>query len=223
MATSKSTNRNTRHTVHHTRRYTRIRVSATKLFLAFITLLVMVVGTLNVGKVGVQILGTQFRMLHYYNSISDCESQRNYYQELAYSSQGSARRNMQAQADDFDAKIDVYSEKRTNLMESNDPIIAFAAKDQFDFLMLLLGISCFGVIALVWCFVHHHFLGVIETEFKIFNLVVSRLFMMLALSFYALHYVCYRVAIIFGVRPKTRKHVKRRTNKIVPFRKKRVG
>lgn len=215
-------NRRTHRNNHRTRKNTRTRVVATKLLLIIVTLVVMVSGTISVGKVGMQIAGTQFRMLYYYNSIQNCESQRDYYQELAYTSQGEARRAMQAQADSFDASIGSYMEKRNSLARSTDPVVAFAAKNQFDFLMLLLGVSCFAVIALVWCFVYRHFVEVIETEFKIFNLVVSSVFMCLDAFFYVLHRNCYKVAVIFGKRPKKRKHVSRNdSSNIVPF--KRVG
>lgn len=207
----------------HSRRYTRIRRTLTCLFLIISTLMLMAIGTFYVGRVGIKILGTQAMMAHYYLKIDSCEDQRDYYQELAYTSCGEARRSMQNQADSMDTAIENYTAKRTALAQSNDPIVAFAAKNQFDLVMVILGIACLVVIAAVWYLVYHRFADLIWTEEKIFNLVVSKIFICLAVLFYALHYVCYRVAIIFGMRPKTRKHVKRHTSNIVPFRKKRVG
>lgn len=207
----------------HTRRYAKIRRRIARFFLIIFTLLVMIGGTYKVVSFGGKVLGTQFKMAYYYLSIEDCKRVHNSYQAQAANAFGQARRSLQNQADAADAQIDVYNEKRSALQHSDDPVVAFAGRNQFDFFMFLLGVACFGIIGLMWYLLYRHFVAIVVTEEKIFNWVVSKIFMCLALFFYAFHLLCYRIACIYGKQPRKKRHHKNHKNdNIVPF-KRRIG
>ena len=105
------------------------------LILVIATLVAICFVTYFLGSFGVKVAGTQIRMAHYHSEIKDLESSREYYQDLANKAEISEQiKAYQAQADNADQNIQKEFEARKALHDSSDPVIAFAAKNDFEFL-----------------------------------------------------------------------------------------
>ena len=197
-------------------------------FLLIVTLVAMAFATFNVCKVGAKILLTQFRMGYYYSEIQDLESERASLQAEALNLVGEAGRAYQAQADACVERSDALSTLRKELHNSSDPVVAFAAKDYFEFKILLLGIGSLLGWALLLRTIFRHMAEIVIAEEKIFSFALSVFFAISAFVCYLLSRLFSTCSIIF-VPARKKKSKKARVAKrsiqsnVVPFKKRRIG
>lgn len=192
-------------------------------FLLIVTLVAMAFATFNVCKVGAKILLTQFRMGYYYSEIQDLESERASLQAEALNLVGEAGRDYQAQADACVERSDALSTLRKELHNSSDPVVAFAAKDYFEFKILLLGIGILLGWALLLRTIFRHMAEIVIAEENIFSFVVSVGFSMLSALCFILARIFRNCSMIFVPRARKRKVMKKHDsdNNVVKFRKRR--
>lgn len=182
------------------------------------TVVAMLFVTLNVGKVFV----TQVRLVSLYKEIESAESQR-----IAYASDAQmyenvfARKAYQNQADNFDAEVERLTEKRTAIMHSSDPIVAWAAKNGFEHSIFWPSLIAMLALLVAWYKGFQNLTRVIDVEETVFNFVVYVVFIGASMVLVFLGRCCYCVARIHKKKPK--KHPKKATthNNVVAFDKKR--
>lgn len=188
------------------RKYQRV---ATRL-LVMISILVLM-GTLAFRglEFGFKMASTQAKMVYYYMQIRDEESNRDYNNEMAsmYPHIPTYRND----ADEADTRVETLTEERKVLRESEDPVIAFAAKNYVDFTVMgislvvfvLMGFAIFGM---------YKSLGFFVTVGEvIFNGIIHVVFMIGAAVAYAIHLGCYKVSMAFYKSMESSKQV--RTNR----------
>ncbi len=192
------------------------------------TLVAVIFGTISVASLGGKIAWTQIRMGYYYSEIQDLESERASLQAEALNLVGEARRAYQNQADSCVERSDALSTLRKELHNSSDPVVAFAAKDYFEFKILLLGVGILLGWALLLRIIFRHMAEIVIAEEKIFSFVLSALFAISAFVCYQLSRLFRTCSIIF-VPARKKKNKKARVAKtipesnVVPFRGRRIG
>ena len=153
---------------------------------------------------------TQLRMAHYHSEIKDLESSRDYYQDLANAAEISEQiKAYQAQADNADQNIQKDFEARKALHDSSDPVVAFAAKNDFEFSKLLLGLGELLLVAVFLVFMYKFFVQIIKVEKAIVDFMLKALFFMVGSLFAFVANVCFAVSRFFSS-PKKQNVAKRK-------------
>ena len=184
------------------------RVSGLVLIVA--TLVAIVYVTCFLGSFGVKVAGTQIRMAHYHSEIKGLESDRDYYQDLANKAEISEQiKAYQAQADNADQNIQKDFEARKALHDSSDPVVAFAAKNDFEFSKLLLGLGELLLVAVFLVFMYKFFVQIIKVEKAIVDFMLKALFFMVGSLFAFVANVCFAVSRFFSS-PKKQNVAKRK-------------
>ncbi len=174
-----------------------------RLILTVVTLMTIVYGTCSVGSFGVKIVGTQIRMIHYHSDIQELEAEREYCQDIASKSTNPEQKKAyQTQANNADKKIENDLKARKALHESSDPVIAFAAKNDFNLVTLLVGLVELLVTALLVMLVYKFFVQIINAEKKIFDFVLRIVFFAVGYVFYSVAKVCFGIANFFSSQKK---------------------
>ena len=167
-------------------------------------------------------------MGYYYSEIQDLESERASLQAEALNLVGEVGRAYQAQADACVERSDALSTLRKELHNSSDPVVAFAAKDYFEFKILLLGIGILLGWALLLRTIFRHMAEIVIAEEKIVSFALSVFFAISAFVCYLLSRLFRTCSIIF-VPARKKKSKKARVAKrsiqsnVVPFKKRRIG
>lgn len=192
------------------KRFKKVWNAVTRLILAIVTIVAIIYVTCFLGSFGGKIVWTQARMGYYHSKISDLEAEREYYQKIASEATISEQRKVyQNEADNADKAIQNYSETRKNLHNSSDSIVAFAAKNDFEFSKLLLGLA---ELLLVLCFVlfmYKIFCTIINVEKAIVDFMLKALFFMVGSLFAFVANVCFAVSRFFSS-PKKQNVAKRK-------------
>lgn len=181
------------------KRFKKVWNAVTRLILAIVTIVAIIYVTCFLGSFGGKIVWTQARMGYYHSKISDLEAEREYYQKIASEATIAEQRKVyQNEADNADKAIQNYSETRKNLHNSSDSIVAFAAKNDFEFSKLLLGLA---ELLLVLCFVlfmYKIFCTIINVEKAIVDFMLKALFFMVGSLFAFVANVCFAVSRFFS-------------------------
>ena len=184
------------------------RVSGLILIIA--TLVAIFCLTCFLGSFGGKIVMTQLRMAHYHSEIKDLESSRDYYQDLANAAEIIEQiKAYQAQADNADQNIQKDFEARKALHDSSDPVVAFAAKNDFEFSKLLLGLGELLLVAVFLVFMYKFFVQIIKVEKAIVDFMLKALFFMVGSLFAFVANVCFAVSRFFSS-PKKQNVAKRK-------------
>lgn len=180
------------------------------LILVIATLVAIFCLTCFLGSFGGKIVMTQLRMAHYHSEIKDLESSRDYYQDLANAAEISEQiKAYQAQADNADQNIQKDFEARKALHDSSDPVVAFAAKNDFEFSKLLLGLGELLLVAVFLVFMYKFFVQIIKVEKAIVDFMLKALFFMVGSLFAFVANVCFAVSRFFSS-PKKQNVAKRK-------------
>lgn len=177
------------------------RVSGLILIVA--TLVAICFVTYFLGSFGVKVAGTQIRMAHYHSEIKDLESSREYYQDLANKAEISEQiKAYQAQADNADANIQKDFEARRALHDSSDPVVAFAAKNDFELSKLLLGLGELFLVVVFLVFMYKFFVQIVRTEKTIVDFVLKILFFIAGSILAFVANVCFSASRFFSTSKK---------------------
>ena len=169
------------------------------LILVIATLVAIFCLTCFLGSFGGKIVMTQFRMAHYHSEIKDLESDRDYYQDLANKAEISEQiKAYQAQADNADQNIQKDFEARKALHDSSDPVIAFAAKNDFEFSKLLLGLSELFLVVVFLIFMYKFFVQFVKVEKAIVDFTLKVLFFTVGSIFAFVANVCFSASRFFS-------------------------
>lgn len=169
------------------------------LILVIATLVAICFVTYFLGSFGVKVAGTQIRMAHYHSEIKDLESSREYYQDLANKAEISEQiKAYQAQADNADQNIQKDFEARKALHDSSDPVIAFAAKNDFEFSKLLLGLSELFLVVVFLIFMYKFFVQFVKVEKAIVDFTLKLLFFTVGSIFAFVANVCFSASRFFS-------------------------
>lgn len=181
------------------KRFKKVWNAVTRLILAIVTIVAIIYVTCFLGSFGGKIVWTQARMGYYHSKISDLESEREYYQKIASEATIAEQRKVyQNEADNADKAIQNYSETRKNLHNSSDPIVAFAAKNDFEFSKLLLGLAELLLVLCFVAFMYKIFCTIINVEKKIFDFTLKIVFFAIGYVFFAVAKVCFGIARFFS-------------------------
>lgn len=184
------------------------RVSGLVLIVA--TLVAIVYVTCFLGSFGVKVAGTQIRMAHYHSEIKDLESDRDYYQDLANKAEISEQiKAYQAQADNADQNIQKDFEARKALHDSSDSVIAFAAKNDFEFSKLLLGLGELFLVVVFLLFMYKFFVQLVNVEKTIVDFTLKLLFFVVGSVFAFVANICFAFSRFFSS-PKKQNVAKRK-------------
>ena len=169
------------------------------LILVIATLVAIFCLTCFLGSFGGKIVMTQLRMAHYHSEIKDLESDRDYYQDLANNAEISEQiKAYQAQADNADQNIQKDFEARKALHDSSDPVIAFAAKNDFEFSKLLLGLSELFLVVVFLIFMYKFFVQFVKVEKAIVDFTLKLLFFTVGSIFAFVANVCFSASKFFS-------------------------
>ena len=169
------------------------------LILVIATLVAICFVTYFLGSFGVKVAGTQIRMAHYHSEIKDLESSREYYQDLANNAEISEQiKAYQAQADNADQNIQKDFEARRALHDSSDPVVAFAAKNDFELSKLLLGIGEMLLVVVFLIFLYKFFVQIVRTEKAIVDFVFKLVFFITGSVFAFIANVCFSASRFFS-------------------------
>ncbi len=169
------------------------------LILVIATLVAIFCLTCFLGSFGGKIVMTQLRMAHYHSEIKDLESSRDYYQDLANAAEISEQiKAYQAQADNADQNIQKDFEARKALHDSSDPVVAFAAKNDFEFSKLLLGLGELLLVAVFLVFMYKFFVQIIKVEKAIVDFTLKLLFFTVGSVFAFVANICFSASRFFS-------------------------
>ena len=169
------------------------------LILVIATLVAIFYLTCFLGSFGGKIVMTQLRMAHYHSEIKDLESSRDYYQDLANAAEISEQiKAYQAQADNADQNIQKDFEARKALHDSSDPVVAFAAKNDFEFSKLLLGLGELLLVAVFLVFMYKFFVQIIKVEKAIVDFTLKLLFFTVGSVFAFVANICFSASRFFS-------------------------
>lgn len=181
------------------KRFKKVWNAVTRLILTVVTLVAIIYVTCFIGSFGVKIVGTQLRMIHYHSDIQELEAERDYCQDIASKSTNPEQKKAyQTQANNADKKIEKDLKARKALHESSDPVIAFAAKNDFNLVTLLVGLVELLVTALLVMLVYKFFVQIINVEKKIFDFTLKIVFFAIGYVFFAVAKVCFGIARFFS-------------------------
>lgn len=132
------------------------------------TLVALAIGTFHVVPVAGKITWTQVKMAWFYSSIKSCEKDRDIHEATAqsYLDEGyvMAAKSEQNQANGLDSEIDVIKAARRALQADSDPIVKWAAKNQIELPVLLLGLAMFTGVAAAWVFCWKKLFNILQIE-----------------------------------------------------------
>lgn len=129
------------------RKISKIRVFITRFFVIIATVLAIGVVTFNVGKVFV----TQCRFALISNSISSAESARDAAELEAQNALVAAtRRAYQGEADSYDKEIERLMQVRSDIMNSDDALIALTSKEGFEAIVFVPSLIAMIIIVVLW-------------------------------------------------------------------------
>lgn len=169
------------------------------LILTIVTIVAIFFVTCFIGSFGVKVAGTQIRMAHYHSEIKDLESSREYYQDLANKAEIREQIKVyQAQADNADQNIQKDFEARKALHDSSDPVVAFAAKNDFEFSKLLLGLGELFLVVVFLVFLYKFFVQIVRTEKAIVDFVFKLVFFITGSVFAFIANVCFSASRFFS-------------------------
>ena len=181
------------------KRFKKVWNAVTRLILTVVTLVAIIYVTCFIGSFGVKIVGTQLRMIHYHSDIQELEAERDYCQDIASKSTNPEQKKAyQTQANNADKKIEKDLKARKALHESSDPVIAFAAKNDFNLVTLLVGLVELLVTALLVMLVYKFIVQIINVEKKIFDFTLKIVFFAIGYVFFAVAKVCFGIARFFS-------------------------
>lgn len=181
------------------KRFKKVWNAVTRLILAIVTIVAIVYVTCFLGSFGGKIVWTQIRMGYYHSKISDLEADREYYQQVASEAVIAEQRNAyQNQADNADKAIQNYSDTRKSLHDSSDPIVAFAAKNDFEFSKLLLGLAELLLVICFVAFMYKIFCTIINVEKAIVDFMLKSVFFVIGSLFAFVANVCFAVSRFFS-------------------------
>lgn len=157
-------------------------------FTLIATLLVMVWVSARVMVPNWKIFYTQLRMAQCYSTIQNLEGTRDSNLEKAYTYPGGATGYVAA-AEEADEQIEVWEGIRSSYVHNEDPVIAQAAKDGFEFdlfvfslLKLLLVIAAWVAFFLLEWFYTMVF-AIVQLEVLLICVIMSSLFRLLSFVF----------------------------------------
>lgn len=189
------------------------------LVLSFVTIVAILFVTYLLCSFGCKITWTQVRMGHYHSRISSLEASRDYNRKIAneaeFAEQREAYRNL---ADIADKDIQHYAETRKSLHNSSDPVVAFAAENDFEFLKLVFGLA---VLLLVICWVifiykmyrYSKLLDIIvNVEMATVNFILRTVFLVIGSLFSFVAHVCFSISRFFYSEKKHTHRSKKVTN-----------
>lgn len=169
------------------------------LILIIATLVAIFCLTCFLGSFGGKIVMTQLRMAHYHSEIKDLESEREYYQDLANKAEISEQiKAYQAQADNADANIQKDFEARKALHDSSDPVVAFAAKGDFELSKLLLGLGELLLVVMFLVVMYKFFVQFIKVEKTIVDFVLKLVFFIVGSIFAFIANCCFSASRFFS-------------------------
>lgn len=172
------------------------------------TIVAMLIVSFNVvGKVAV----TQFQLGMIYSDIESAESARDYAAEQTQLYKGEAASYYQSQADGWDEEIERLTEDRYAIMHSDDPIVAWAAKDGFEHSIFWPSLLVMIVVVGIWWLVFRNLTAIIDAEELVFNAVMYVIFKTLFCIFTFMAKICKNFAAI-NRRKKTKRVNKRTAN-----------
>mgnify|MGYP004727925961 FL=1 len=149
-------------------------------------------------------------MAHYHSEIKDLESSRDYYQNLANAAEISEQiKAYQAQADNADQNIQKDFEARKALHDSSDPVVAFAAKNDFEFSKLLLGLGELFLVVVFLLFMYKFFVQLVNVEKTIVDFTLKLLFFVVGSVFAFVANICFAFSSFFSS-PKKQNVAKRK-------------
>lgn len=181
------------------KRFKKVWNAVTRLILAIVTIVAIVYVTCFLGSFGGKIVWTQIRMGYYHSKISDLEADREYYQKIASEAViAEQRKAYQNQADNADKAIQNYSDTRKSLHDSSDPIVAFAAKNDFEFSKLLLGLAELLLVICFVAFMYKIFCTIINVEKAIVDFMLKSVFFVVGSLFAFVANVCFAVSRFFS-------------------------
>lgn len=181
------------------KRFKKVWNAVTRLILAIVTVVAIVYVTCFLGSFGGKIVWTQIRMGYYHSKISDLEADREYYQKIASEATiAEQRKAYQNQADNADKAIQNYSDIRKSLHDSSDPIVAFAAKNDFEFSKLLLGLAELLLVICFVAFMYKIFCTIINVEKAIVDFMLKSVFFVIGSLFAFVANVCFAVSRFFS-------------------------
>lgn len=170
-----------------------------RLILSVATLVAIVYVACFLGSFGGKIVWTQIRMGYYHSKISDLEADREYYQQIASEAViAEQRKAYQNQADNADKAIQNYSDTRKSLHDSSDPIVAFAAKNDFEFSKLLLGLAELLLVICFVAFMYKIFCTIINVEKAIVDFMLKSVFFVIGSLFAFVANVCFAISRFFS-------------------------
>lgn len=139
-----------------------------------ITLRIMLSVTWNAGKFSFTILKTQFQLVSIYDSIYNYEIDREDYERYAKTS---GLRVYQKSADECDKQIKKLAEKRKSIVNSDNSVIAFAAKNGVSIFVILLGASIITFLIAMWTLSFYQFKirDLILCELKIAKFLIKKM------------------------------------------------
>lgn len=139
-----------------------------------ITLVIMMKVTWNAGRFSLTILKTQFQLISIYDSIQHYEIDRDDYERYAKTS---GLQVYQKSAEKCDEQITKLAKKRKDIVNSDDSVIAFAAKNGVSIFIILLGVSIIALLIAMWVISFHHWriLNLIIYEMKIVRLCIKKI------------------------------------------------
>ncbi len=164
---------------HRRNKCRKFQAIATRFLLFACTLVLAIAMLLQFFYVGGKILGTQFQLYRVYRNIQYYEEQR----DLAL------KTGRGESANHADQEIEKLNDRRTEIMQSEDKLVAFAAQWQVSIIMCLLGILIiiFPLLFLWIIIIRMELLPkIIDLEEKVFVLALAFLFWLLMWAFYYL-------------------------------------
>ena len=169
------------------------------LILTIVTIVAIFFVTCFIGSFGVKVVGTQLRMAHYHSEIEQLEADRDYYQDLANKSTIKDQiAAYQAQANNADQNIEKDFEARKALHDSSDPVVAFAAKNDFELSKLLLGIGELFLVVVFLIFMYKFFVQFVRMEKTIVDFTLKLLFFTVGSVFAFVANICFSASRFFS-------------------------
>ena len=169
------------------------------LILTVVTIVAIFFVTCFIGSFGVKVVGTQIRMAHYHSEIKDLESDREYYQSLANKAEIPEQiKAYQAQADSADQNIQKDFEARKALHDSSDPVVAFAAKNDFELSKLLLGLGELFLVVMFLVIMYKFFVQFIKAEKTIVDFVLKLVFFITGSALAFVANICFSASRFFS-------------------------
>ncbi|MCI8546680.1 MAG: hypothetical protein HFJ44_05545 [Clostridia bacterium] len=153
--------------------------SATVLILFFATILASFFGGIKLFSYSGKVLYTQVRLIQCYTEIKGLEDTREYNLNMAYTYPAGSKDYVR-HAEEADEEIEYWNSLRSGYVHSDDPVIAKAAKNGFEFHIFLISLLPFvasiGLIILILLRKSPILLLIFQVEVLAFDLIMCGLF-----------------------------------------------